>query len=87
MSFGEPTLYEEGGQWVVRLEGQAGRFQLYHCATQAQAQRLCDLFRMPVAPRPRTAGGSAPTGGARPSGWSWFGSRTVPPSPPGSGSG
>lgn len=74
MSFGEPTLYEEDGQWVVRLEGQAGRFQLYHCATQAQAQRLCELFRMPVG-RARTAGGTAPAAEKRPSGWSWFGTR------------
>ena len=78
MSFGEPTLYEEGGQWVVRLEGQDGRFQLYHCATRAQAQRLCELFRQPVA-RPRTAGSGPTPAPERPRGWSWFGSRTAPP--------
>ena len=79
MSFGEPSLYEENGQWVVRLEGHEGRFQLYHCATQAQAQRLCEMFRQPVAPRPAsTAGAPPPVGKDRPRGWSWFGTRSSP---------
>jgi hypothetical protein len=73
MPLGEPTLYEEAGAWVVRLEGHEGRFQLYQCATREQAERLCALFRQPVkSTRPGSASGE------RPKGWSWFATRTLP---------
>ena len=80
MPFGDATVQEQGGQWVVRLEGHEGRFQLYHCATREQAERLCALFRQPVR---STRPGSSETPGhgssERPKGWSWFASRTLPP--------
>ena len=80
MPLGEPTLYEEAGAWVVRLEGAEGRFQLYHCATREQAERLCELFRQPVRGVPPAVGGPGSSSSSeRPKGWSWFATRTMPP--------
>jgi hypothetical protein len=80
MPLGEPTLYEEAGAWVVRLEGSEGRFQLYQCATREQAERLCALFRQPIkSARPASAEAPGATGSAKPKGWSWFATRSLPP--------
>ena len=77
MPFGEATLHEDGGQWVVRLEGYEGRCQLYHCATREQAERLCALFRQPLKDTRSTSGGTQ--GGEKPRRGTWFLSRVRSP--------
>jgi hypothetical protein len=54
VSFGEPTLSQENGGWVVTLVGASGQMQRYECATEVQAQNLVKLLRTPARP-PREA--------------------------------
>lgn len=37
---GKPTLVEESGVWVVRVEDDRGKVQEYRCATERQARQL-----------------------------------------------
>lgn len=35
-----PQVTKEHDVWVVRVERKGGKFQEYHCATEAQARQL-----------------------------------------------
>ena len=37
---GKPTMVEENGVWVVRVEDDRGKVQEYRCATERQARQL-----------------------------------------------
>lgn len=40
MSTPKPTLTQEEGAWVIRVDNGAGKIQTYHCASEAQAKQL-----------------------------------------------
>lgn len=46
MSVAKPSLTQEEGVWVIRLENSNGKVQEFRCATETQAKQLA-LVLMP----------------------------------------
>lgn len=51
MNAGKPTLTQEEGVWVIRLENSNGKVQEFRCATESQARQLAAV----LAPREAVA--------------------------------
>jgi len=51
MSTPKPTLTQEEGVWVIRVDNGNGKVQTYHCASEAQAKQLMAV----LAPKDRGA--------------------------------
>jgi hypothetical protein len=48
----KPSVNEEDGVWVVRLENPGGKVQVYRCASERLARQLASVLLPKEAARP-----------------------------------